>query len=83
MITMIILGCVSSAQSNDFNFINFSSKDGLSANAVNAILKDKYGYMWFATEDGLNKFDGETFTVYRHNANDTTSTLLNFIHNNV
>ncbi|WP_343532839.1 two-component regulator propeller domain-containing protein [Pedobacter sp.] len=46
-------------------------KDGLSSNTVNAILKDKYGLMWFATEDGLNKFDGSSFTVYRYKLNDT------------
>src|SRR5688572_28437189 len=61
------------AQPDDLNFINFSSKNGLSSNTVNAILKDRYGYMWFATEDGLNKFDGVNFTVYRHNSTDTTS----------
>jgi len=60
-------------QQPDLNFIHFSSKDGLSSNTVTAILKDRYGYMWFATDDGLNKFDGINFTVYRHNAKDTTS----------
>jgi signal transduction histidine kinase/ligand-binding sensor domain-containing protein/DNA-binding response OmpR family regulator len=68
------------AQHSDFNFINFSSKDGLSSNTVTRILKDKYGYMWFATEDGLNKFDGVNFTVYRHNVNDSTSIGANSIH---
>jgi signal transduction histidine kinase/ligand-binding sensor domain-containing protein/DNA-binding response OmpR family regulator len=67
------------AQPPDFNFITFSSKDGLSSNAVNSILKDRYGYMWFATADGLNKFDGENFTVYRHNAADSTSVPSNNI----
>lgn len=55
------------------SFINFNNKDGLSSNSVNAIIKDKYGYMWFATEDGLNKFDGANFTVYRHNVIDSTT----------
>jgi ligand-binding sensor domain-containing protein len=64
---MILHTCITEAQSDGFNFINFSSKDGLSANAVNVIVKDRYGYMWFGTDDGLNKFDGETFTAYRHN----------------
>lgn len=61
------------AQQSDINFINFSSKDGLSSSSVNAIIKDQYGYMWFATGDGLNKFDGINFTVYRNNPADTTS----------
>lgn len=79
ILILILLAHVSKAQSGDFNFINFSSKDGLSANTVNVIFKDKYGYMWFGTDDGLNKFDGETFTVYRHNPGDSTSISANRI----
>jgi signal transduction histidine kinase/ligand-binding sensor domain-containing protein/DNA-binding response OmpR family regulator len=61
------------AQYTDINFNNFSSKDGLSSSTVNAIIKDRFGYMWFATEDGLNKFDGVNFKAYRNNSSDTTS----------
>jgi signal transduction histidine kinase/ligand-binding sensor domain-containing protein/DNA-binding response OmpR family regulator len=68
-----LLALVSHAQQHNFNFIHFSSKDGLSSNAVNGILKDRYGYLWFATDDGVNKFDGLHFTVYKHHANDSTS----------
>lgn len=63
----------SNGQQKDYNFINFSSKNGLASNTINAILKDKYGFMWFGTEDGLNRFDGLNFTVYRHKDNDSTS----------
>lgn len=63
----------SGAQQSKLSFINFNNKDGLSSSSVNAIIKDRYGYMWFATEDGLNKFDGVNFTVYRHSPADTTS----------
>lgn len=61
------------AQQQKVNFTSLTSKDGLSSNVVTAILKDRYGIMWFATEDGLNKFDGTSFTTYRHNPTDTTS----------
>lgn len=57
----------------DINFINFSSKNGLSSSSVNAIIKDRFGYMWFATDDGLNKFDGINFKAYRNNTSDTTT----------
>ncbi len=56
-----------SANEKELNFINISSKQGLSSNTVNAILKDRYGFLWFATDDGLNKFDGKNFTIYRNN----------------
>ena len=61
------------AQQNDLNFVNFTTGDGLSSNTVNAILKDKYGFMWFGTDDGLNRFDGVKFSVYRHKDSDTAS----------
>ncbi|MCD0489171.1 response regulator [Pedobacter sp. MC2016-14] len=66
------------AQKN-VNFTWLQTKDGLSSNNVNAILKDKSGLMWFATQDGLNKYDGRTFKVYRHRANDSTSLYANDI----
>ena len=44
---------------------HFSIKDGLSQNTVMAILQDKQGFMWLGTWDGLNRFDGYTFTVYK------------------
>ncbi len=40
--------------------------DGLSQNTVYAILQDKRGFMWFCTQDGLNKYDGLNFKVYTH-----------------
>lgn len=61
------------AQQKEYNFINLDSKNGMSSNSVNAILKDNYGFMWFGTEDGLNRFDGINFTVYRHTESEPTS----------
>nr|WP_262915858.1 hybrid sensor histidine kinase/response regulator transcription factor [Chitinophaga filiformis] len=51
----------------------------MSSNTVTTILKDKYGYMWFGTDDGLNKFDGVRFSVYRHKQSDTMSIGANSI----
>ena len=44
---------------------HYSIKDGMSQNTVMAIMQDRQGYMWFGTWDGLNRFDGYTFTVYK------------------
>ncbi len=54
-------------------FKNFTIEDGLSQSSIMCILKDSRGYMWFGTEDGLNKYDGNNFTVYRHKPNDKES----------
>jgi signal transduction histidine kinase/ligand-binding sensor domain-containing protein/DNA-binding response OmpR family regulator len=50
----------------EINFTSLTTRDGLSSNSVNAILKDHFGLLWFGTVDGLNKFDGTNFTVYRN-----------------
>ncbi|MDP4218482.1 MAG: two-component regulator propeller domain-containing protein, partial [Bacteroidota bacterium] len=70
-LALILIPGIIGAQQKEPNFINFSNKEGLSSNCVTAICKDSHGYMWFATDDGLNKFDGANFTIYRHNANDS------------
>lgn len=60
-------------------FINFSETDGLGANLILNILQDKYGFMWFATERGLTRYDGTHFRTFRHNANDSTSLSHNMV----
>lgn len=75
---LLIIANVACAQ-QDLNFATLSTKDGLPSNTINAIIKDKYGLMWFATADGLARFDGTNFTIYRHHDGDTTSLTANEI----
>ncbi|MDY3206805.1 two-component regulator propeller domain-containing protein, partial [Clostridium baratii] len=53
-----------------FRFTNITVKDGLSQGSVYAILKDKEGYMWFGTNDGLNRFDGYKYEVIKSSDKD-------------
>ncbi|MDH6311956.1 signal transduction histidine kinase/DNA-binding response OmpR family regulator/ligand-binding sensor domain-containing protein [Parabacteroides sp. PFB2-10] len=46
-------------------FTHYSSEEGLSQNSVMKIMEDHKGFMWFATWDGINKFDGYTFKTYK------------------
>lgn len=55
------------------NFSYISLNNGLSQSTIFAIDQDKRGNMWFATYDGVNKYDGYAFTVYQHNASDSNS----------
>ncbi|WP_207422995.1 hybrid sensor histidine kinase/response regulator transcription factor [Desertivirga brevis] len=54
-------------------FTSITVNEGLSSNTINAIVKDKYGFVWFGTDDGLNKFNGLEFTVYKNNPADKAS----------
>ncbi len=53
-------------RSKDIHFERISLERGLSDSTVFCILQDSRGFMWFGTHDGLNKYDGYDFTVYRH-----------------
>lgn len=52
---------------------NYSLKSGLSNYKVQSIFKDKCGFVWIGTQDGLNRFDGKNFVVYRNNPNNKQS----------
>ena len=56
---------------------HYSIKDGLSQNTVMAILQDKQGFMWFGTWDGLNRFDGYTFEVFKAKNHDVEARVNN------
>ncbi|WP_316749315.1 two-component regulator propeller domain-containing protein [Pedobacter gandavensis] len=53
--------------------------DGLSQSSVLDIAQDVYGFMWFATRHGLNRYDGTRFKIYKSLPNDTTSLSNSFI----
>jgi signal transduction histidine kinase/ligand-binding sensor domain-containing protein len=53
------------AQKLNYKIDHYGTEKGLSQGSVFAMLKDSRGTMWFGTQDGLNKWDGESFTVFR------------------
>jgi ligand-binding sensor domain-containing protein/signal transduction histidine kinase len=54
------------AENDDIRFARLSTREGLSHNRVEHILQDDQGFLWFGTENGLNRFDGYAFKVFRH-----------------
>ncbi len=68
-------------ESNDnlLKFSQLSTLDGLSNSNVFSITQDHQGFIWFATADGLNRFDGNNIVTYRHNADSEHSIADNFI----
>ncbi|MGL5347982.1 MAG: ligand-binding sensor domain-containing protein [Peptostreptococcaceae bacterium] len=63
----------------DINFKNIKVEDGLSQSTVEAIYQDSKGYIWIGTNDGLNKYNGHEFEVYRHNTKSENSIANNYI----
>ena len=61
------------------NYTSYNIEDGLSNSMVYTIAQDGDGYMWFGTEDGLNRFDGQNFKVYRYDPTDANSLVGNSI----
>ncbi len=51
-------------------FSHFGVRDGLSQGSVNCILQDSKGFVWIGTQDGLNRFDGYTCKIYKHDPAD-------------
>jgi signal transduction histidine kinase/ligand-binding sensor domain-containing protein/CheY-like chemotaxis protein/AraC-like DNA-binding protein len=63
----LVPGWVQAAQDSP-TFRHLTIADGLSQNAVAAIVQDRRGFMWFGTKDGLNRYDGYNFLVFRHDS---------------
>ena len=57
---------------SQITFRQLSVKEGLSQNSAISITQDSTGYLWIATQDGLNKYDGQQFTFFPHNFVDIT-----------
>ncbi len=55
--------------------------DGLSQGMIHSVVEDHQGYLWIATKDGLNRYDGARFKIYRNNPNDSLSIAENYIRN--
>lgn len=56
-------------ESTNFQFRHYSVENGLSSNAVRSMIQDKNGFIWFGTDEGLNRYDGITIKKYRYNNN--------------
>lgn len=60
-------------QSKDIEFEHFKFEQGLSSNTILSIIQDSRGFLWIGTYDGLNRYDGYKFAVYKNIEGDTSS----------
>lgn len=78
VLTLFFSSFISFSQDYSVRFLDIS--DGLSNNSITTIYQDKEGYMWFGTYDGLNRYDGYTFKIFRNEINNENSLSNNTIY---
>src|SRR4030095_1421249 len=64
VLPLFLLLSVSDVFSQDYSFIRYDTRDGLAGSVVYDAVQDKEGFMWFATENGLSRFDGKNFKTF-------------------
>ncbi|HNI09979.1 MAG TPA: two-component regulator propeller domain-containing protein, partial [bacterium] len=72
-------GTIVLAQSDRIKFERLSIGEGLSQSKVFSIYQDHKGFLWIGTMDGLNRYDGYGFTVFRHDPRDSTTISENYV----
>lgn len=65
--------------SQQYKTVHTSIAEGLSQSTIYDMAQDHEGYLWLATQDGLNRYDGRSFVVFREEPFDTTSLSSNYI----
>jgi len=66
-------------QQERLQFKHLTTEDGLSQSTIACILQDSKGFMWFGTQDGLNKYDGYNFTIFQHDPDNPASIMGSFV----
>src|SRR6202012_1240219 len=79
VLAVLFVPALGFSQISPTRFRHVSYEQGLSNTTILCILQDSRGFMWFGTRDGLNRYDGYEFTVYKNNPNDPKSLSNNFI----
>jgi ligand-binding sensor domain-containing protein/serine phosphatase RsbU (regulator of sigma subunit) len=76
---LLFIFFVNGVSAQELKFSHITAEQGLSMGVVNCVLEDSRGFMWFGTQDGLNKYDGYNITIFKHNPLDSNSLSNNFI----
>ena len=79
LLVLFLLSASSSFAYEYGNFSRFSTKNGLSSNIVEQIVKDKDGFLWIATSKGLNRYDGTNCIQFKHDPNNPNSISADYV----
>ena len=76
---VLYLPSIFAQQAREYSFKHFSVSSGLAANTVSSVTQDEDGYMWIATTNGLQRYDGNSFISFKSRENDPSSIPSNHI----
>jgi ligand-binding sensor domain-containing protein/signal transduction histidine kinase len=79
LIFLLIIFSISSFSAADFKFDHLLIEDGISQSTIFDIHQDSEGFLWFATQDGLNRYDGYNFKIYYHDKENSNTISDNYI----
>lgn len=69
----LLLSAIQQIVGQSIKFKNLTAEEGLSNNIVREVIQDKTGFLWFGTEDGLNRYDGYQFKIFRNDPKNSNS----------
>lgn len=64
LILILLLACITPTRGADYYFARINGENGLSQSHVKSILQDSRGFMWFGTQNGLNRYDGTSMKIF-------------------
>ncbi len=76
---LLLLGIQLALHGQSLRFHRMGVNNGLSQNTVISVVQDLNGFIWMGTQDGLNRYDGYSFRIYRHADNDPASLSNNYV----
>jgi signal transduction histidine kinase/streptogramin lyase len=78
-LTFLLLLCAVSSEAQGYGFGHFTMNEGLSQNTVTCMLKDSEGFLWVGTQEGLNRYDGYRFQIFRNERGNNFSLPDNYV----
>src|ERR1700744_1004864 len=76
---LLVVVTTARAQPDNLSFVHLGTAQGLSHSNVICTIQDSRGFMWFGTREGLDRYDGYTFIVYKNKAGDDNSLANNLV----
>jgi ligand-binding sensor domain-containing protein/signal transduction histidine kinase len=78
-IVAMVLLCSFVQKEPESKIVKYTTRNGLPLKVINSITQDKQGFMWFAAEDGIARFDGYTFKIFKNDPDDSFSLSHNYV----